>query len=214
MQPIHIIKNGKRAQTSMLEVRSDSTLWGQVSKTEKSPMVSKAACERLGLEPKKVLAAKGPEGALLKLGENEGGVLILTSSEYEVWRKTNELSPREQRNLIIEGLGDLYEAYYAWASAEDNYRDAFNKMMEDEHNDGARPPRKPSPELKARYDELVAKHPRAAFYLRAERQESGAHWADNTGKGAAGKKATSLLRGGAPLEEAEAALAERREWVD
>lgn len=52
MQPIHIIKNGKRAQTSMLEVRSDKTLWGQVSKTEKSPMVSKAACERLGLEPK------------------------------------------------------------------------------------------------------------------------------------------------------------------
>lgn len=214
MQPIHIIQNSKHAKTMMLEVRSDKTLWAPTGKNKKSPMVSRGAYERLGLDPQAVLKAAATTEALLHLGENEGGTLVLTSAEYAVWRKTNELSPREQRNLIIEGLGDLYEAYYAWASAEDNYRDAFNKMMEDEHNDGARPPRKPSPELKARYDELVAKHPRAALYLRAERQESGAHWADNTGKGAAGKKAMSLLRKGAPLEEAEAALAERREWVD
>lgn len=214
MAIIHIIRNGKHAQAMSVEVRADKTLWAQSSKTGKSPMVSRVACERLGLNPQTVLKAAAPSEALLKLGENEGSVLVLTSDEFAQWRKTNELSPCEQRNALIPGLGDLEAAYHAWASAEDEYREGFNRMMEDEYNDGARPPRKPGPELKARFEELRAEHPRAALYFRAERQHDSAHWADNTGKGAAGKKAMRLVLSGASVAEVEAALAERREWVD
>lgn len=214
MTPIFIIRNGEQAKSLRLEVRSDKTLWAPVAKNKKGPMVSRAACERLGLDPQAVLMAAAPAEALLHLGENEGGVLVLTGPEYDEWRKTNELSPTEKRNRLLEGLGDLEAAYHAWQSAEADYRDGFNRMMEDEHNDGARPPRKPGPELKERYAELKARYPRAALYLRAERQEAGAHWADNTGKGAAGKRAMLLVVNGATEAEVEAALAERREWVD
>lgn len=211
MTTIHIIKNGKHARTMSVEVRGDKTLWAQSSKTGKSPMVSRVFCERLGLNPQTVLKAAAPAEALMHLGENEGNVLILTDAEYREWRKTNELSPTEKRNLLLEGLGDLEAAYDAWQSAEYDYRDGFNRMMEDEHNDGARPPRKPGPELEACYGELKALYPRAALYLRAERQHDGAHWADNSGKGAAGKQAMELVLAGATEAEVLAALEARRD---
>ena len=50
-----------------------------------------------------------------------------------------------------------------------------------------------------------------ALYLRAERQYHGAHWADNSGKGAAGERAMALTLAGAPEAEVEAALRERRD---
>lgn len=61
---------------------------------------------------------------------------------------------------------------------------------------------------------MQAANPRAALYLKAYRQNLYAHWADNTGKGAAGKRAMEILQSGGSLEEAETALAVRREFVD
>lgn len=168
MTPIFIIRNGERAKSFMLEVRVDNTLWTPSGKNTKSPLVSRAACEHLGLDPRKVL----------------------------------------------EGLGDLGAAYHAWQSDESDYRDGFDRMMEDEHNDGARPPRRPAPELGKRYLELKERYPRAALYLRAERQDVSAHWADNTGKSATDRRAMQLVLEGRAEAEVETALAERRAWVD
>lgn len=214
MTPIFIIRNGEQAKSLMLEVRVDNTLWTPSGKNTKSPLVSRAACERLGLDPRKVLEAASPAEALLRLGENEGDVLVLTGSQYDAWRETNELGPTEKRNRFLGGLGDLEAAYHAWQSAESDYRDGFDRMMEDEHNDGARPPRRPAPELGERYLELKERYPRAALYLRAERQDVSAYWADNTGKGTAGRRAMQLVLEGRAEAEVETALAERREWVD
>ncbi|MBE0437687.1 MAG: hypothetical protein IBX56_18025, partial [Methylomicrobium sp.] len=52
------------------------------------------------------------------------------------------------------------------------------------------------------------------LYLKAERQHRSAHWADNTGKGAAGKKAMEILATGGSIEDAETALNERRTFID
>jgi hypothetical protein len=101
--------------------------------------------------------------------------------------------------------------YYADA---DRYDREFNKMMSDEYNDGASPPAEKSNKLKADYEALLDKYPRAALYLKAQSQNENAHWADNTGKGAAGKKAMQMILDGASLEDAKTALAERRELVD
>lgn len=111
----------------------------------------------------------------------------------------------------VPGLDELRDAYYAWRSAQDDYHDRRNRAMEDEYNDGISWPAPPSDNLKKQYEALATKYPRAALYLRAERQRNSTHWADNSGKGTAGAKAMKLLLDGASLEEAEAALAERRQ---
>jgi hypothetical protein len=115
----------------------------------------------------------------------------------------------------LPGLDELQNTYHAWASAQEKYHQQRERAMEDEQNDGTSWPTRPSDNLKNEYQALVEKYPRAALYLRAERQRNSTHWADNTGKGAAGAKAMQLLLDGASLEEAEAALAERRQvYVD
>ena len=61
---------------------------------------------------------------------------------------------------------------------------------------------------------MIAANPRAALYLKAKQQDESAHWADNTGKGSAGRKAMDILAAGGSIADAEAAIAVRREFID
>jgi len=82
------------------------------------------------------------------------------------------------------------------------YAEQFSRMMENEGNDGIRPP-KPADEASAkRLAEKLAKNPRAAQYLRALAFEE----ASNYMKAAAGKKAKSMLLAAEPTDKAQAVL--------
>lgn len=222
METIHLIRNGKQEAARNLHVCADGTLRGLIAKGKEIPMFNKAVLERLGVSKDEALR-RGLSAStewMLKLGENEGGLLVLRQNEYQRWAQEHD-SPeirrerrRAERNALVEGLGDLELARNAYRYDQERHHDAFNRMMEDEHNDGARFPQPTDPELKTRYESLKAQYPRAALYLRAEAQHEGAHWADNAGAGAAGEKAMLLVKKGASEAEVEAALAVRREWVD
>ncbi len=90
----------------------------------------------------------------------------------------------------IPGLEELREAEESW----EIYHERFGRMMEDESNDGARPPQMPSVKL----EEIQAKYPRATLYLKAEAYSQAA----NSDKASAGHRAMELLVAGGSEEEA------------
>lgn len=73
-------------------------------------------------------------------------------------------------------------------------------MMEDEGNDGARPPKGP---VGPSYADLAAKYPRAALFLRAKSQADLSH---DDRKASAGRRAMEMLRAGADETEAREVL--------
>ena len=96
----------------------------------------------------------------------------------------------------------------------DRFHDEFNRMMEDEENDGANPPDPENFNYAKFYNELAAKYARAALYLKAESQSASTAWADNTGKGMAAIQCRKIIAEGGSIEDAEKALAVRREFND
>lgn len=92
----------------------------------------------------------------------------------------------------LPGLEELRAAQ----EREERHGRRFARMMDDEHNDGARPPRR---EAGPAFADLAAKHPRARLYLRAESYS----FAANDQKAAAGKEAMEILEHGG--SEADAA---------
>jgi hypothetical protein len=85
----------------------------------------------------------------------------------------------------------------------DRYAEEFERMMEDEGNDGARPPRPRRGDPTA----LAAEYPRAAAFLR---MESWSYSCNMSGKSGVGKRAMARLLAG---EDHVAVLADAdREW--
>lgn len=111
----------------------------------------------------------------------------------------------------VPGLAEVRAASEAHHVATSRYEAARETAQE--HED-FRPVTPPSPALAERHAAVREQYPRAALYVKAENQATSGSWADNTGKQAAGRKAMSLIRKGASLEEAKAALAERRPLND
>lgn len=99
----------------------------------------------------------------------------------------------------IDGLRELQAAI----EAVRKYNGNFRKMMEDEYNDGIFPPEKPSVNL----DDLRARYPRAAAYLRAESWT----FASNSAKNSAGRKALNRIIEG---EDYAAAIADMEKEFD
>lgn len=95
-----------------------------------------------------------------------------------------ERKAREDKINAIEGLKELTKAI----NDEIAYNEAFNRMMEDEYNDGVNPPSKP----KVRSAELKKQYPRAAAYIKAENWECASHYA----KVGAGKRAKERIING------------------
>lgn len=98
----------------------------------------------------------------------------------------------------VPGLAGLTAAI----NEEYRYDEAFERMMADENNDGARPPRKPA----ISSDDLKNQYPVAAAYIKAEDWKHAAHYA----KSAAGQKAMDRIAAG---EDYTLALADMEaEW--
>lgn len=101
---------------------------------------------------------------------------------------------RQQLEIAVPGVEVLRDAIYQ----QNNYFSDFNRMMDDEQNDGVNPPIKPTLSL----EELNLKYPRAALYLTAEAYECAGHFA----KTSAGTRAKKLLADGGSIEDAKKIL--------
>ncbi|MBW1723138.1 MAG: hypothetical protein JRJ78_13915 [Deltaproteobacteria bacterium] len=108
-----------------------------------------------------------------------------------------EAEARLKANVL--GLDELRAAY------EDAERERveYQRMMEDEYNDGARPPRPAGDPA-----ELAAKYPVAAAYLKAEAWSMASHYA----KAAAGRKATESIANGEDYKTALETM--EKEWAE
>lgn len=91
---------------------------------------------------------------------------------------------REAKIASIEGLSEIRNAI----RAEREYHVAFEKMMENEYNDGAFAPKTPETDSNS----LKARYPRAAAYLKAESWTRAANFA----KVSAGNKAMERIING------------------
>ncbi|WP_220457319.1 hypothetical protein [Neisseria shayeganii] len=100
----------------------------------------------------------------------------------------------EELERKIPGLSILRNAYYDINA----YHDAFNRMMEDEQNDGVRPPKAPQADIEA----LEQQYPVAKVYLKACDYSD----ASNYQKAGAGRQAKILLESGGSIEEANKIL--------
>ena len=109
-------------------------------------------------------------------------------------RAAEQAAAAERQALIdaIPGLQAIRDAADEWEA----YHVAFNAMMDDENNDGARPPKRPTSDVKA----LMQAYPVASAYLKAEAYSHAA----NAAKASAGRKAVAAIING---EDAEAAIA-------
>lgn len=105
---------------------------------------------------------------------------------------------RQEKIDAIEGLREIHDAKEAWS----RYHDAFNRMMEDQDNDGACPPTRPTVSV----EELNAKYPRAAAYIKAENYSCAANYA----KSSAGRKALEKIINGEDYAQAIADM--EAEW--
>lgn len=115
----------------------------------------------------------------------------------EAAKQAAAISRREKINAI-EGLQEIYDASEAWS----RYYDAFSCMMDDQDNDGVRPPVKPTANIAA----LSAKYPRAAAYIKAQNYGCAANYA----KSSAGRKALEKIINGEDYAQAIADM--ETEW--
>lgn len=105
---------------------------------------------------------------------------------------------RQEKINAIEGLQEIYDAKEAWS----RYRNAFERMMEDQDNDGAFPPMRPTVNV----EELNTKYPRAAAYIKAENYSCAANYA----KSSAGRTALEKIINGEDYVQAIADM--EAEW--
>lgn len=115
-------------------------------------------------------------------------------------KAAKEAADKARQNKIeaIEGLKEIRAAINAQA----RYREELVQMMEDEDNDGIRPPKRPDPDIAA----LKAKYPRAAAYIKAENYSCAEHYA----KADAGRAALEKIINGGDFAQAIADM--EHEW--
>lgn len=139
------------------------------------------------------------EGKLCKACETRCGKNIVIGHEYykpvveslDAFKREQYLARRAAIYDAIPGLSLLETAL----ESREQYLDAFNRMMDDEQNDGVTPPKFPNQNV----DELRVQYPRAALYLKAQAYSCAA----NDRKVTAGEKAMKVLVSGG--EESDAA---------
>lgn len=114
--------------------------------------------------------------------DKKAEIIAYINAEREA--KTRARAEREAKIASIEGLSEVRDAI----RAEHEYHVAFEKMIDDEYNDGVFPPKVPETDSGA----LKARYPRAAAYLKAESWSCS----ENFVKSNAGSKAMERIING------------------
>lgn len=146
---------------------------------------------KLGLDPRDFVYVSGANTPVRR------GAKPMLERAYEEWKiKWQEESEREEARKYenFPGLRELEDA----REDEERHTWEFDRMMDDENNDGARPP-KP---VKVPYQDLADRYPRAALYLRAESYSLAAH----SQKVFAGQRAMKVLEENGSMDDAQAEM--------
>lgn len=109
---------------------------------------------KVGVSPYGRKVTKAEREYVMSAMKNGGKQEVIAIAEAGV-RKERE-AYKKKMAPVSEGLKKLREVKNAWS----DYRDNFRRMMENEYNDGARPPKEPDVTIA----EVAAKYPRAAAY--------------------------------------------------
>lgn len=185
---------------------------------KQNPIVLAGECARLGLDPKKVQASKTPAECLARLGMNPGGVEIILDSTYTQRLRDAVAQKEAALEQSFPGLRRMRELASLASNESHRHQRDFQRMMDDEDNDGARPPRPENRSFAEELADLRRDHPRTALYLRAEKQAQGtSSFSATSGAMKGGQDALALLIAGGSTEAAEAALAFRYPsdgWAD
>ena len=130
--------------------------------------------------------------------EHRAEIMALIKTETEA--KERAAAEREAKIAAIDGLTEIKKAIYD----HEKYHRDFERMMDDEFNDGLRPPKKPESDI----NELMSKYPRAAAYIKAEDYSYSPHYA----KSAIGIKALEQIINGENYDKVLADM--EKEWSD
>lgn len=133
-------------------------------------------------------------------------------SQVKHYKEMKAKIEAHKKNTILKNIPGLKEVRALGnivSNDEARYAFQFKRMMGDESNDGASPPRGTNKDNIEKLKKLFTKYPKAALYFAAKRQSDSAHWADSTGKGASAKNAMKILEQGGSYEEAKEALSKR-----
>lgn len=154
-------------------------------------------------------------------GQPEIGQYICTKADAATMRRSLAAKPMaEIRRVVGEAVHLAAERWAAEDAAiaqaipglvelraaredEERYHEAFERMMDDEFNDGARPPEP----VRVSSAEVAGQYPVAAAYLKAEAWETASHYA----KSAAGVRAKKRLEAGEPYQQVIAEM--EQEWT-
>jgi cyanate lyase len=100
-----------------------------------------------------------PKGKVFLAHGEAKVVMVPREVAEEAINQTKSASAGKITEKEIPGYDELFEAY----EFNDDYRKSFNKMMNDEFNDGIKPPEGAPKDIK----ELTTKYPQAAAYIAA-----------------------------------------------
>jgi hypothetical protein len=207
MKTLVVLKDGAVKISGAGEIKSDGTV-----RVMGHPITLRAACEAAGLDPKKVQKNAAPAECLARLGMNAGGVEVITEEEHSARQNTVRKEAARLLESQIPGLSEMRELERRAINESDRYSQQFDRMMSDENNDGVNPPKPEDRGVGERLAEMKKFNPRAALYLKAERQAQGTtSYSATSGQMKGGSDAMQILRAGGSIEDAEKALAFRYE---
>lgn len=207
-----VIRNGTIKLTlPNVEQRADGTLWHGENAIIDGEADGGLARDQLTRLVKSRKYSQVPAVYFARHGANPSGLLVLTKSEWEArpeQRAAREAAAQARATeaarleSLFPGLAQLKAAL----EDEERYQHEFSRMMEDENNDGARPPRP----ARASSAQLAEQFPAAALYLRAQSLAVSSHWA--SGRGPIFGRAVERMAAG---EDPAAVLADaEREWSE
>jgi hypothetical protein len=162
------------------------------------PIVIGQLCKEDGVDHLHVIEDAAPSKYLARLGMNAHGVEILTADEWEPRSRAESKARRQREAAALEAVAPGVAELKAAIEDHEQYAHEFEEMMEDEDNDGVRPPKLPTSDVAA----LEARYPVAALYLTAQAYLL----ASNHHKYSAGKRASEIIESGGSIEEARQVL--------
>ncbi len=191
MPSVVIIRDGTvKMRVDGATIQPDGTVWHQGH-----PLVDSSKLPALGLTAAqaKQLQLNGQwdrlAAAYAHMGDNGTGLVVMPAAEWDAAEDRRRAERAARLAALFPGLDQIRAA----RAAEDDYRESFARMMEDEYNDGVNPPKHPA----ASSADLCRQYPAAAAYLHAEATSYASHY----GKSAAGRRALERLEAGEPYEQ-------------
>ncbi len=184
------LRNGVEKMRLNVDIHGDGTVW-----SHGFPLLDGEAPGFLALGHDKVVAASKakrfseiPADCFCRLGTNAGGLEVVTSEQADARAEARRAERHKKLLVLVPGLDEVRAA----RADEQRYHDQFQRMMDDENNDGVNPPRP----VRESAESVAQRYPIAARYMLAESYSYANHYA----KAGAGTRAVKRIEAGEDSE--------------